>query len=344
MFRHPYRYLAVLLLTAGCYGITVFCEVYRYFNIRVLWYHAFGTMLLITFLVWEGARLAERRLNKTALYADKVRYLIALFLAGCAITTIASAGTVYAVGRLVYGYNLTELYNPIKLNLIYGSLINLGLHLINAIFVYFDEYKRQWQEAEKLKRITAQAQVQLMRGQIKPHFLFNNLNVLAGMVVKDNPEANEFIEEFAKVYRYILKNHDKEVIELEKEIEFIQPYVYLLKKRFGDGLQVTINVPDHYHGLYIIPAALQMLIENAIKHNTTSATQPLRLDIHANGAETIAVTNNRQPRSGVTDSNKIGLQNIRQRYHLIGEREVEVQQSPDSFAVVLPLLHVNTVA
>ncbi|HZG24803.1 MAG TPA: histidine kinase, partial [Chitinophagaceae bacterium] len=259
-------------------------------------------------------------------------------------TTIAVVSVVYTIGHVFYGYGWKDLYNPVKLNLIYGYLINLGLHLINAIFVYFDEYKRKWVEAEKFKRITAQAQVQLMCSQIKPHFLFNNLNVLASMVVKNNPEANEFIEAFAKVYRYILSNIEKEVIELEKELEFINPYIFLLQKRFDQGLQIDIDVSEDYRHHYIIPAALQMLIENAIKHNTMSASQPLCVTIHANGNETLTVKNNRQPRVIHEVSHKIGLQNIRQRYELVSGRKVEVQQTANYFEVVLPLLHINSVA
>jgi LytS/YehU family sensor histidine kinase len=231
--------------------------------------------------------------------------------------------------------------NPLKLNVIYGSLINLFFHLLNAIFFFFEEYRRQRTEAEELRLINSQAQLQLIRSQINPHFLFNNLNVLSGMVIKDNPDANKFIEEFSKVYRYVLNNQDKELVELRSELEFIHPYLFLLNKRFDQGLKVAIEIPDHYKTWHVVPAALQMLIENAIKHNVVSRSRPLRIDIRVNGNNTLIVRNNLQPRHISEPSTRIGLQNIMKRYELISGRTVIVRRTEQEFEVTLPLLHLN---
>ncbi|MCY7309617.1 MAG: histidine kinase, partial [Chitinophagaceae bacterium] len=176
---------------------------------------------------------------------------------------------------------------------------------------------------------------------INPHFLFNNLNVLSGMVIKDNPEANHFFEEFSKVYRYILNNQEKELVELRSELEFVQPYIFLLKKRFDEGLTISLNIPEHYKSYHVVPAALQMLIENAIKHNIVSRHKPLHIYIHANGNNTMIVSNNLQLRQTGEPSTKIGLQNIRKRYELISGREIEVKETVTTFEVTLPLLNLN---
>jgi LytS/YehU family sensor histidine kinase len=161
------------------------------------------------------------------------------------------------------------------------------------------------------------------------------------MVIKDNPEANHFIEEFSKVYRYILNNQEKELVELRSELEFIQPYIFLLQKRFGEALTVAINIPDKYQSYHVVPAALQMLIENAIKHNIVSRNKPLHIDIHANGNQTLIVSNNLQLRKTGEPSTRIGLQNIRKRYELISGRSIIVSESEKSFEVTLPLLTLN---
>jgi LytS/YehU family sensor histidine kinase len=161
------------------------------------------------------------------------------------------------------------------------------------------------------------------------------------MVIKDNPEANHFIEEFSKVYRYILNNQEKELVELRSELEFIQPYIFLLQKRFDEGLTVAINIPDQYRSYHVVPAALQMLIENAIKHNIVSRHKPLHIDIHANGNQTLIVTNNLQLRKSGEPSTRIGLQNIRKRYELISGRAIMVSETEKSFEVTLPLLTLN---
>ncbi|MBK8141925.1 MAG: histidine kinase [Chitinophagaceae bacterium] len=215
------------------------------------------------------------------------------------VALIAATVAVYLFGNLLHGYTWEQNLNPLKLNIIYASLINLFLHLLNAIYFFFREYRRHWKEVEELRQTSTQAKIQLVKSQINPHFLFNNLNVLSGMVIKDNPEANHFIEEFSKVYRYILNNQEKELVELRSELEFIQPYIFLLQKRFDNGLTVSVSIPDHYKMYHVVPAALQMLIENAIKHNVVSRSRPLHIDIHANGNDTLIIKNNLQPRQAV---------------------------------------------
>jgi two-component system, LytTR family, sensor kinase len=343
LFHHRYRYLFMTLLALYAFMNTALCQVYSYFNIDITWYHALLTILGVTFITWEGNRLIKPVIKKKFLVAgNKFRFLGFFFLSGNIIAISAAMLMVYVVGYLVYGYSWQQNYNPLKLNIIYATLINLFLHLVNAILFFFREYRRQWMESEELRRSSEEAQVQLIRSQVNPHFLFNNLNVLSGMVIKNNPEANHFIEEFSKVYRYILSNQEKELVPLRSELEFIQPYLFLLQKRFDSSLQVDISIPEKYNNYHVVPASLQMLIENAIKHNIVSSNKPLHIGIHANGNETLIVTNNLQPRiSPQEPSTRIGLQNISKPYELISGRRVVVQKTDKLFEVTLPLLTLN---
>lgn len=342
MFAHKYRYVFITLLSAYAYINTALCEVYHYFNINVAWYHSLLTIILITLSTWDGNRLLEKFISKKIPPdVKRVRFLTIFFFSGLALSCVITSGIVLFIGTYIYNYRLAVLEMPVKLNLIYAGLINLLFHLLNAIVVFFREYRIKATEAEELKRISAQAELQAVRTQVNPHFLFNNLNVLSGMVIKDNPRANRFIEEFSKVYRYILNSQDKELVALEQELAFIKPYVYLLQARYPDGLKVDIGVPEKYLSRYIIPVALQMLIENAIKHNVISRTKPLHIEVKANGTGMLTVRNNRQPRQSVEQSNKIGLSNIAKRYELICGRRIEIQVSPEIFEVNVPLLNVN---
>ena len=247
LFNHRYRYFFIAILSLYAFMNTALCNVYHYFNIEIKWYYALLTITGITFLTWEGNRLIKSYFKKRFLTpANKFRFLGLFFLAGNIVALLAAFIMVFLVGNVIYGYSWQQNSNPYKLNIIYASLINLFFHLINAILFFFREYRQQWAEAEELRRSSAQSQIQLIKSQINPHFLFNNLNVLSGMVIKDNPEANHFIEEFSKVYRYILNNQEKELVELRSELEFIQPYIFLLQKRFDEGLTVAINIPDQY--------------------------------------------------------------------------------------------------
>lgn len=342
MFSHRYRYLFILLLALYTFLNTVLCEVYYYFRIDIEWYYALLTILTVTLLTWEGNRLIKPWFREKLLgRKGKFHFLGFFFLAGNIVALLASVISVFIFGNLIHGNSWDENLNPLKLNIIYGSLINLFLHLLNAILFFFREYKRQWQETEELRQRSAQANIQLIKSQINPHFLFNNLNVLSGMLIRDNPEANRFIEEFSKVYRYILSNQDKELVELRSELEFIQPYIFLMQKRFDKGLRVTLDVPPAYESWYVVPAALQMLIENAIKHNVVSKSRPLDIQIHANGNQTLVVKNTLQPRLAAEPSTRIGLENIRKRYELISGRTVSIKQTGDSFEVAIPLLQLN---
>ncbi|MBL7749543.1 MAG: histidine kinase [Chitinophagaceae bacterium] len=343
LFHHRYRYLFMILLALYAFMNTALCNVYYYFDINITWYYALLTVVGVTVLTWEGNRLIKPYMKRKFLVQkNKFRFLGFFFIAGNFIGMAAAVVMVYLVGNLIYGYTWEQNWNPLKLNIIYATLINLFLHLVNAILFFFREYRRQWSEAEELRRNSEQAQVQLIKSQINPHFLFNNLNVLSGMVIKNNPEANHFIEEFSKVYRYILNNQEKELVPLSSELEFIQPYIFLLRTRFENSLQVSINIPEHYKNCHVVPASLQMLIENAIKHNIVSSQRPLHIDIHANGNQTLIVSNNLQPRQAVEEpSTRIGLQNIMKRYELISGRNVVVKKTDGVFEVTLPLLTLN---
>ena len=344
MFTHKYRYHFAFLLSLYTYLNTEFCRVYFYFNIQIAWYFAFATILLITYLILEGNRLVEPLIRKLIdPEKSNTRFPVVFFLAGSILSTIIAVGIVVIVGMLMHSFSLQQNITPIKLNLIYAWLVNLLFHLINTIIYYFQEYRSTRIEAEELKMISAQAELHLIKSQINPHFLFNNLNVLSALVMKDNAEANQFIEEFSKVYRYILKNHDKEMVPLKTELDYIKPYIFLLQKRFGEGLKVSMEIPSTYFEHFIIPVSLQMLIENAIKHNIVSKTKPLQINIYANGNNTIVVSNNLQAKQLVEKSTELGLQNIVKRYKLVSNRVVLIDKNEHKFSVTIPLLPIYTV-
>lgn len=342
MFAHKYRYLFIITLSVYTYINTVLCEVYYYFGIETEWYYALLTILLITAGVWETGRLLQPVFaRKLAAVSNKIKWLIIYFLT-CSVPAMLFTGSIVFLVSMVFHQNtVAQSLVPLKLNLIYAGLANLLFHLLNAIMYYFNEYKTKWIETEELKRITAQAELQLVKSQINPHFLFNNLNVLSTLVLQNNLEANKFIEAFSKVYRYILSTHDKELVEIKTELSYIQPYIFLLEKRFADGLSIKIDIAEEFRKRYIIPASLQMLIENAIKHNIVSRNKPLHIDVHINGNDTIVVTNNLQSRESVERSGQVGLNNIKKRYMLVSNREVTVQQNETNFIVQLPLLILN---
>jgi len=167
-------------------------------------------------------------------------------------------------------------------------LINhLLFHLLHAVAYYMERYKNKQLEAEELLRMHTQAELQSIKSQVNPHFLFNNLNVLSALVMKQSQDANHFIEAFSNVYQYILRNQEKELIDLQQELDFLEPYIYLLQHRFPNSIQLNIQIAAEAKQLQVVPVALQMLVENAIKHNIVSPQQPLQIHITSSDKKTI---------------------------------------------------------
>jgi two-component system, LytTR family, sensor kinase len=174
--------------------------------------------------------------------------------------------------------------------------------LMNAIYVgiyFFRQWQRSYTEAERLKQENLRSQLETLKSQINPHFLFNSLNTLS-VLIEENPKtATEFVEELAKVYRYILQTRDREVISLAEELRFIDAFVFMLKVRFGGNIRYKTFVPSHAYSLGIPPLTLQMLVENAIKHNIVSSQKPLTIEITLSDTGMLSVRNNLQ-RKAVT--------------------------------------------
>lgn len=342
MFAHRHRYLFIACLALCTYVSTVLCEVYFYFNIAIEWYYALGTILVVTLITWEGSRWLQTGFDKRiSTSQNKIKWLLYFFATGSVLASVLTTAIVFVVSTVFHHHTLQQTIVPLKLNLIYASLVNLLFHLLHTITIYFQAYKLKLTEAEELRRVTTQAELQLIKSQVNPHFLFNNLNVLSTLVLKNNLEANKFIEAFSKVYRYILNTQQKELVDLRTELDYIQPYIFLLEKRFSEGLSISIDIPTKFEGSYIIPASIQMLIENAIKHNIVSRHKPLNIRVHTNGNDTIIVANNLQSRHSVEYSSQIGLNNIKRRYLLVGGREVVIDKTENEFQVTLPMLILN---
>ncbi len=230
MFTIKYRYLIILILAVYSYFNTVFSEVYSYYNINAPFYLIIAVFVLITFCVWEGNRLIQKFLQRSFTSTDSVKFLLIFFFVGLLFSVIIAFLVVLVTKQLFPQVEFGSLQMTLKLTFTYATRINLFLHAANLAFVFAQKYRKKELETEELKRISAQAQLQAIKNQVNPHFLFNNLNVLSSLVMLENPDANKFIEEFAKVYRHILSSQQQELTSLQDELDFMEPYIFLLKK------------------------------------------------------------------------------------------------------------------
>ncbi len=218
----------------------------------------------------------------------------------------------------------------------YTLLISFVISLIFTAIGFFFAWKRSFLQAEKLKIEMMAYKYESLRNQINPHFLFNSLNVLSDLVYDDQAMAVKFIRQLSDLFRYVLDSRDKELVPLKDELEFIRSFTFLLKTRFEEKLKINIDVhanPDEY----IVPMTLQLLIENAVKHNEVSEAFPLWIWVRKVD-DCLEVENNLQPKSVGDDSKKTGLKNITQQFAFFSEKPIKIIISDERYMVRVPIL------
>ncbi|WP_234735390.1 sensor histidine kinase [Tellurirhabdus bombi] len=222
-------------------------------------------------------------------------------------------------------------------------LLNIAANLLSVGIdesVYsLNKWRENTLEKEQLKKINLQSQFDSLKSQVNPHFLFNSLNSLSSLIADEPEKAEEFVDEMAKVYRYLLQTNEGELTTLSTELAFIRSYYHLLKTRYGAGICLQVNVADSYRVCHLPPLTLQMLVENAVKHNVIHVGKPLQIEISTTTAGQLLVRNNRQRKTGRVASNQVGLSNIAAKYRLLAQTDPVVLSDDEQFTVILPLLN-----
>jgi hypothetical protein len=216
----------------------------------------------------------------------------------------------------------------------------LGASLINAGFIgyhYFQEWKNTLLKAEKLEKEKSQVQFDNLRNQLNPHFLFNSLTSLNSLIFENQELASQFLQQLSKVFRYLLQNKDKDLVSLKTELEFVKNYIFLLETRFNNTLKIKIQIPDNQLDKRIVPVTTQILIENAIKHNSIGEGKPLQIDLTVI-EDYLIIRNNRQKKTLVETSNKQGLENLKNLYTFLTDKQLDIQEDSEYFLVKIPLL------
>ncbi|NEN22686.1 histidine kinase [Cryomorpha ignava] len=216
-------------------------------------------------------------------------------------------------------------------------LIALGFTFFFTSRAFFFEWRQAAIESEKMKTERLAGQYQSLKDQLNPHFLFNSLNVLSNLVYEDADKSNAFIEKLSGIYRYVLDVQDERIVSLNDELKFAKNYLELQKIRFGDKLRYEIEV-DTSVNLLIPPLSLQLLLENAVKHNTATAKSPLLIEV-VKSDNRLMVRNNLQKRDFPGEVSGIGLNNITERYRFFTDEEVEISEKDGYFSVSIPLLN-----
>lgn len=223
--------------------------------------------------------------------------------------------------------------------LLVGFLADLIGSAFNEAIYSQQEWRRTQLEKEQLEKLHLQTQLDVLKNQINPHFLFNSLNSLSSLIGDDPEKAEQFVDKLSTVYRYILLHNGRDWVDLETELAFIKAYFHLLHTRYGEGVHLKLSVAASQGGLLLPPLTLQLLLENAVKHNVVHKNKPLVIEIGSTGERQLTISNNLQPKNKqLVLSHGVGLQNIAERYRLGNAGDIIVGQDNEHFTVTLPLL------
>lgn len=243
-------------------------------------------------------------------------------------------GTLYGLGG---GFQLGALMRHIVGNLLFAALLIIFFESLYNMYALNISEKKQ----EILMRQNAESQLDILKNQVKPHFLFNSLNTVISIIPDEPDKAINYIQKLSKVYRYILEIKDNKLIPIQDELDCINDYVYMLQIRFGENLKFELVEEGLDKKDHIVPLSLQLLVENAVKHNIISNKKPLKIKIEKGENGNLQVSNNLQLKTQKMPSTGTGLSNIKSRYEILTERKVEIIESSEDFTVSIPLLEVG---
>lgn len=247
---------------------------------------------------------------------------------------------------LVSVFLLWFMHNTFQIEVRVGFLVvyflrNLLVAFISMLVVYAYEKTRQFRNNQitmlSLEHEKAETELKVLKGQLDPHFIFNNFNALAGAIREDKKVALSFVSHMSETFRYSIERKDHHLVTLEEELRFLESYIYLMKIRFKEGLTTKINIDSQLLNKQLPHHALQLLFENAIKHNIVSLNKPLRIDVRSNDGHLI-VANDLSPKKSSMTNTGLGLANLRKRYELLGYDSVHVLSNEDKFIVKLELI------
>ena len=302
------------------------------------WWKQYFTDFAFVVICWAIAReviIFSRRMFPGV--ANTMRRVILLFVSTVIISFVEGFVIVYALNYTNYyelSFSRTDFFYTSGLILVFSMMIMAIYETLYSL----GEWNKLAVEAEALKRENLQSQLDSLKEQVKPHFLFNSLSTLIALIDEDKVRAKKFVEELAFVYRYLLQSNEKELIPLSEELTFIKAYYYLLKTRFDDRLVLDIYVSNEASERLIPPLTLQILLENAVKHNVVSAERPLHVVISENGDNKIILSNTLQRRTQKVVSTQTGLANLAAKYQLMQQPAPEILETPEKFSVQITLI------
>lgn len=302
----------------------------------------FPSMFLFTFIqleifIWLGAWFFDKVKQDSPGFMREILLRLLLFYLTVLIVAFFMFMGIYTFHFLKNGMDFSEYFsNLLSIEMKGFFIATLVGFLFGALFFFYVQWAEAIKRVQKLKEEKLIFQYETLKSQVNPHFLFNSLNSLSSLVRSDPDLSEKFIQKLSTVYRYILENTEKELIPLSAELELVNDYFALQKIRDEEKIELKIEF-DKTENIMVLPVSLQLLVENALKHNSATRKQPLEIIIHFEGMDKLVVRNNLQKKTQLNGSSKIGLKNLNERSRLILNREIEICETADEFVVKIPV-------
>lgn len=336
-WRFLIMFLSGILITIIIRNVLPLPENFQVNSFRNIFFSALES-ITITFVIWESTLRYDALVNN---YYPWEKYFfkrfVVVMLGGISICIL----TMISVGILFDSYicEFPLIKNPhiFRVTLILALIISIMILFIEFGIQIFHKWRASLVQIESYKAETAQAKLENLQNQVNPHFLFNNMSVLSSLIYKDQDKAVDFVQQLSQVYRYLLDNQGRDLVSLETEMKFIETYCSLLQIRYSPNLKFDIKISDSFNQKMIPPLAVQLLVENCIKHNEVSSAKPLTISISILDDQ-LCVRNPIQKRHSTEKSSNSGLKNIQSRYAFFTEKEVCITCENEEFIVCLPLL------
>lgn len=317
----------------------------RYYKDQTVFLHATLMAIITWFFSW---RIHITVGHYVRMVMQDVQQTFLRLMISCGIYVILTGSItclltylLHVTGYLGYRFSLDSFI----LALLTGLVINIVATSVFEGFYIFQNWRDALLEAEnfkleaeKLKKANLQSQLEGLKSQVNPHFLFNSLNSLSALISKNPEKAEEFLDEMSKVYRYLLRTNEQELTTLAAEIKFAGSYFHMLKTRYGEGIAMEVDIAKEYDDYLLPPLTLQMLLENAVKHNVILKEDPLVISIRTDANDNLIVSNTLFKKRLMVQSNKVGLANISTKYRLLNQPDIVVDETDKEFRVTIPLI------
>jgi two-component system, LytTR family, sensor kinase len=302
-----------------------------------------GTLLslLAGFLISYPDLYVIRYMNKIAPWGKSIFKRVPLQLGLTVLIAAVIATFITLFANWISVYTDHDVASIVMTNVLIYAVVNIVVMAIFEGWILFVERAQAKQMADNLQTELSQIKFEVLKSQINPHFMFNSLNVLSGLINKDVKKAQQFIDEFSHIYRYVLETIEQPVATVAKELDFTRSYLFLQQIRYGKDLSYTINISADLLEMQLPPLSMQVVLENATKHNIVNEAKPLRIEIY-NEEENLLIKNNIQPKISKGISTGLGLKNLIKRYSLISDKEPVFWVETSHYVAKLPLINPET--